>query len=616
MTNNNCSPIITPTGTITPGNSNDPCGSTTGPFPDPYYIPPVAPAGTLVPFRPGTNIVCPANPSDQTSPWQLILSNDACIQDQYLTEALQIGGAIINIYKLLGVHEQCKLVDATGLGNAISNGDGGIYVSSNAFNKYQSEWHSAQTGSAVTASAFIGYDFGEIKTLDQSRRMYGVDTAINKHITAFAIKQDSNQTNRATQVRLEYSQDSLNWYGAGLATLPDNDCLNIILMRRSAPARYWRLRPTIFNGSGTGNGTCTSTQVVNGVTLTGNFGSYWGVQALQLYHNYMATETQNIQDAILMENRDRAYATDPIFNMGYYDLLDTATELSRFGIELPSQTFSIQLSFSATVATLGRPIIIGDIIELPSEQQYSPTMQPVKKWLEVTDVAWATNGYTPGWQPLLLKVTASPALASQETQDIFGDLAEEPVEGGLGLLDKGNGRNPNYQDFSNISRTISRVAEDAVPERGREGSGLIREWTAEELANAQAQGLPAGRLHSIGLHPTSSYVEDAMPPNNLPYTQGTALPAINVSTDGQYFRLIYTGLSQNVPARLYKFSKTKGRWEWKETDLRGKFNPTKPYLQEFLTSPTRIEENGILQRDVEFCDTVNSPVQPNAIPVK
>ena len=140
-TNNNCSPITTPSGTITPGNPSVPCGTTTGPFPDPYYVPPAGPAGTLVPFRPGTNIVCPANPSDQTSPFQLVLGNDACIQDQYLINALQIGGAVVNIYKLLGVHEQCQLVDATGLGNAISNGDGGIFTAANAFNKYQSEWH-------------------------------------------------------------------------------------------------------------------------------------------------------------------------------------------------------------------------------------------------------------------------------------------------------------------------------------------------------------------------------------------------------------------------------------------------------------------------------------------
>ncbi len=572
------------------------CGTTTGPFP----LPPTSqnnPAGTEGQFRPGSNVYCPVDPTSVTSPYQFVLNNDACIQDQYIIESLNIAGAQVNIYKLLGVHEQCKLVDATGFGTAISGGDGGTYVAANAFDMYATEWHSAQTGSAVTASAWIGYDFGEIKTLDQSRRMYGIDTSVRKHITAFLIKQDANPLNRATQVRLEYSHDMVQWYGAGLATLPDDDCLNTILMKSSVPSRYWRLRPTKFNGSGTGNGTCTSTAVINGQMITGNFGAYWGVQALQLVNNYIATQQQNIQDPILQENRDRSYADEPIPTKGYYNLLQVPTELTRMGLELPSQIFSIQLSFTATVAQLGRPIVIGDIIELPSETQYSPYMIPVKKWLMVSDVAWATNGFTPSWQPLLLMVTASPALASQETQDIFGNLAEEPVEGGLGLMDKGNGRNPNYQDFSDIAATIEADAKTMVPERGREGSGLIRKFTPDELLSANQQGLPAGRLNNIGLWPKGSYVEDAMPPNNLPFTEGLTLPPTNTATDGEYFRVNYTGMAGNIPSTLWRFSKTKGQWIYLETDRRMQGNPTKPILQEFLTSPTRVDENAILQRN-------------------
>lgn len=583
-TNNNCKP--------------DDTGTTTGPFP----LPPTntnPASGTESPFRPGSSIYCPVNPTGVPSGWQLTLSNDACVQDSYITESLNIAGATINVYKLLGVHEQCKLVDATGLGTAISGGDGGTYVAANAFDKFQTEWHSAQTGTAVTASAYIGYDFGEIKTLDQTRRMYGIETSIRKHITAFSIKQDSNQQNRATQVRLEYSADAIQWYGAGLATLPDDDKFNTILMKSSVPSRYWRLRPTTFNGSSTGNGTCTTTTIINGVQVTGNFGAYWGVQALQLYNNYLATEVQNVEDIILQENRDRDYSTEPVICKGYYDLLDVPTELTRLGIELPKQIFSIQLSFSAVVALLGRPIVIGDLMEIPSETQYSPNMKPVKKWLEVTDVAWATNGFTPTWQPLLLKITASPALASQETQDIFGNLAEEPVAGGLGLMDKGNGRNPNYQDFSDIAATIEADAKTDAPERGREGSGLIRQFTEAELLSADQQGLPAGRLNSIGLYPRGSYVEDAMPPNNLPFTEGTALPPVNQASNGEYFRLNYTGLAGNIPSRLYRYSSAKGRWIYLETDRRQQGNPTKPILQEFLTSPTRKEESAILQRDYD-----------------
>ena len=60
-------------------------------------------------------------------------------------------------------------------------------------------------------------------------------------------------------------------------------------------------------------------------------------------------------------------------------------------------------------------LIIGDIIELPAEAQYTTTLELRKKWLEVTDVTWDVSSYTPGWQPTMLKITATPARMSQET---------------------------------------------------------------------------------------------------------------------------------------------------------------------------------------------------------
>lgn len=550
-----------------------------------------------VQFRPGLNLRCPPTSTDLKSyAWQFTQSNDACVQDSILTESINIAGADIFVYKLLGVHEQCKLVDATGFGQPISGGSAPAYPPSNAFEIYQSEWHSIQTGAAVTSSAYIGYDFGDIKTIDNTRRMYGIDTAIRKHITAFAIKQSANKSNRATQVRLEYSNDNCKWYGAGLANLPDDDKFNTILMKRSAPARYWRLRPTKFNG-GTAN-PCVPGQTIQ----TGGTGTtdYWGVQALQLYHNYEATEINNIQDKILMENRDRSYDKEPVLIKGYYDLLEVQTELSRFGIELPSQIYNFQISFTSCVANIGRPLVIGDLIRLPSETQYSASMTPVYKWLEVTDVTWASNGYTPSWVPLLLKVTAQPAYASEETQDIFGDLAEQPVKDGEGLLDKGNGRNPNYQDFSDITTWIKTTALDNVPENGRETSGTIQAFEPYQLENAKKQGLPPSNLTKIGLNTKGLYGEDAMPPNNAPFTEGPEYPPN--PKQGDYHRLTYVGPAEGIPARLYRYSQTKGKWVYLETDKREQYNPRKPTLQEFIQSPDRRQENAVLKDPIPTCD--------------
>ena len=70
------------------------------------------------------------------------------------------------------------------------------------------------------------------------------------------------------------------------------------------------------------------------------------------------------------------------------------------------------------IEKLGRPIIIGDIIEVCPEMAYDQNMNLVKKYLEVTDAGWSAEGYTPGWTPLLYRFTAQQLIPGQEHRDI------------------------------------------------------------------------------------------------------------------------------------------------------------------------------------------------------
>jgi len=65
---------------------------------------------------------------------QLQKSNDFI--EGVVEESLNIGGATLNVYNMLGVHEQGKLVDCTGKGNPIAGGSLPNYPSSHAFDKY------------------------------------------------------------------------------------------------------------------------------------------------------------------------------------------------------------------------------------------------------------------------------------------------------------------------------------------------------------------------------------------------------------------------------------------------------------------------------------------------
>jgi hypothetical protein len=506
-------------------------------------------------------LVCPpASDWATCRPWDLTTQDRAnCYIDSLNEEALQIAGAQINVHKLLGVHEQTKLVDLIGDGKAISGGNAPGYPAVNAFTTLANEWRSLQTGAAATlASTYIGYDFGVVK-IPNGRQRYGIDAPVRQHITTIKIKQSADPLRRVAKVRIERSENGAEWYGVAVVTLPNDDQLNTVHFKHSVPSRYWRLRPIGFVGTA-----CDS----------------WGVQALEMY-DYSATHISNIEDKILMENRNRDYMEAPVLLKGYYDIVAPMMDLSRFGAEW-QDTYTVKVNFNSCVAKLGRLIVVGDILELPSETMYTPDLRPIKRFLEVTDVTWDPGSFTPGWHPLNLQITAKQALASQETQDIFGDLAKNVDSSGL--FDKDDGNNQMYQDFSAVDQTIKADAATQVPERGSEGSNTIREFEPEEIATAAAQGFP--HLSRLGFNRRGVYVEDAIPQNGAPYTEGPDFPTN--PAEGAYHRLTYQGLAKDVPARLYRWSTTKNRWIYLETDRRAEFNDQQPKLTEYTTSAHRV----------------------------
>lgn len=509
---------------------------------------------------------CPnpyALPLDFNALPQTSLTNnnqDNCYANQVANELALLGAANVNVFKLLGVKEQTKLIDLVGQGRPISGGDAIGYSKENAFNTYASEWRSYQRGTTdVLTSAYIGYDFGPLK-LNNGRERDGLydneDTAIKHDVATISIKQGANDNQRATRVRVERSNDALKWFGAALVDLPDNCDLVTLSFNRSVPSRYWRVRPVAFNGGAT---------------------DVWAVSALQLI-DAAAINITAIEDRVFLENRNRDYSTTSIQLKATYQIADVATDINMFGIDLPQQ-LTFEFPFSMSVAALGRPIVIGDVFEVPSEAQYDPFMNKIAKYVEVTDVGWSVSGYTPGWVPTILRVNTAPLYASQETQDIVGSLSREFDDIGLSSIDDGS--NPIFQDYSTIEQTIAAKETIIAPERGADAADFYQ-FSLDQLQTAAAKGFD---LNKLNVNRKGLYIECALPPNGLPYTEGEALPT--VANDGDYHRLTYIGTAEDIPPRLFKYSLSKGRWVYMETDRRRASNPTKPLLQEFLGSPAR-----------------------------
>jgi len=212
-------------------------------------------------------------------------------------------------------------------------------------------------------------------------------------------------------------------------------------------------------------------------------------------------------------------------------------------------------------------------------------LEEVYKDVEITDVSGSAEGYAPGWQPTVLHVIAEPMMAKQETQDIIGDMAGAIEQSGLFELDESK-----YSELAIKQSEVAREkADQQVPLRGSDTAEF--ESFEDDDPRTQAYAKHDIDIRKIGVKQDSLYVEDGMPKNGEPYTEGDVLP--DKPSDGDYHRLTYNGLSDGIPPRLHKYSSSKERWVFLESDKRFEYDPQKPSLQRLKNSRTSIPMRNI-----------------------
>lgn len=561
------------------------------------------------------------------------------LQEQYAAENLNMSGAPINVFKLLGIHEQGKLVDLVGNGSALNG-------TSNAFDTYAGTWVSPQTGiDVLTSPAWIGYDFGTVKT-SYGQEQNTPSAPEMQHITSFKITQPANNR-RALQVRVDRSNGDfkagvlrftkfstpsaayvpaqhgtvagfspgieaktgmfmliaqsatsftvsftgssvellgvatvghrfnstrgsftiqagiepfnagdmfslavdMDWYRVDVVNLADTTAPVQIRIKQSSPARYWRLVPISFSGVVTNEP--------------------WEVDKLELF-DYQATSLDDVQDQLFLENRDRDYATKSVQFKVAYQPFDAISDLSKFGFQI-ADMYSFTVSFATMVKALGRPIVVGDILEVPSEMQYDHNLRPVKKFLEVTDASWAADGYTTSWRPIIYKFQASQMIPSQENRDILGTADTQKY-----VIDDGSffdGIEQVQTGPLTSAEAVKAEALAAVPEKGA---------NVRELASGMSSNKQPGSYDGRDL-----YVEDGLPPDGQAYTEGFKLPDVASAIDGQFFRLEYDP-ALKIPARLYRFNGVKNKWMYVETDRRAERNSFRPSQQQMFNHTEKL----------------------------
>jgi len=476
-----------------------------------------------------------------------------------MAEALNMSAGPVNVFPMLGVHSQGSTQDMVNeTGYPLTSGTPAGFNAIDAFNVGVGSWRSVQQGQDVLSTpAYIGWSFGSKKAwtaIGPAQERYQPPAPVLKQIGSFKIAQGVDPNNRVTQVRVEASDDGITWHRVAIVNLPNTDQLVTIGINSNAKHNAWRLVPTFFPAGVAAN-------------------AQWEVIQLQLLEA-TTVELDNIQDFFLLENRDRSYCRTSVMIKCTYDLLDVQTELAKFGINLP-QTYIFNCSFAVMVQTLGRPLVIGDILELPGETQYDPNLRPVRKWLEVTDTAWSTEGYTYNWKPNLFRFYAQPILPSVEHRDILG------LPGAVNVAQSDddviiNGFLMNDQ-AGKAAEAIKQDAEDNVPQTGSD---------PQDIQSAKSLSRPPGTYDGTDL-----YVQDAIPPNGASYTVGDTLPAPNTLVDGAWHRQTYTMLPASIrpPERLLKWDGTSQRWRVIEVNQRTTYESHKRTTAKILGSSSTMK---------------------------
>jgi hypothetical protein len=146
----------------------------------------------------------------------------------------------------------------------------------------------------------------------------------------------------------------------------------------------------------------------------------------------------NIQDLLFLENRDRTYDPNIYRLRGHYNVQNLDFDLSQFGLFLNNDIIFITVHYNDMIQLVGRKLMVGDVIELPHLLDYNPLKETIptalKRFMQVTDANFASEGFSQTWFPHLWRIKCEPLVDSEE----FSQILSAPIDQDtyLGIWDK------------------------------------------------------------------------------------------------------------------------------------------------------------------------------------
>jgi hypothetical protein len=284
----------------------------------------------------------------------------------------------------------------------------------------------------------------------------------------------------------------------------------------------------------------------------------------------------NIQDLLFLENRDRKYEENVYVLRGMYQVQDEGFDLSQFGLFLQTGTVFMTFHLNDMIASLGRKIMNGDVLELQHLLDYE-TLDPglpaaLKRFFVVSDCTRAAEGYSPTWWPHLWRVKLNPLVDSQEYRDILDRIQAD--EAGTSSLREVLS---TYDKYISINDSVVTQAEVDVPYSGYDTTPIYHRSGTEVNPDYTIQGYLTG---------------NGVPPNGQTASSATSFPA-NPSEGDYVLRVDF------LPNRLFRWDGR--RWVKIEDAVRNNYTRN--------TANNRSQIGGFITNTATFTD-VNGDVQP------
>jgi len=295
--------------------------------------------------------------------------------------------------------------------------------------------------------------------------------------------------------------------------------------------------------------------------------------------HYDVLKETNIQDLLLLENRDRKYDPSIYKVRGIYNVQNLDFNLSQFGLFIDNDTVFMTVHINDWIKTVGRKPLSGDVLELPhlrDDFALNEYTLSLPRYFVIEDVSRASEGFSITWWPHLYRVKLKKITDAQQ----FADILDKPATDANG--------DPSSQTLRDILSTNAKEieinnallaqAEADAPLSGYQtqqfftlaidpNTGKPVLQTADQttidasFVGSTLGGTDASAIHGRAIR--SGYVGyllgDGVPPNGVDFGHGINFPA-SAHLNDYYLRTDF------MPNRLFRYDGT--RWVKTEDAVR------------------------------------------------